>query len=86
MRGRICAQKKPGVTAGCRRHECLTMMLALSNGQAVKVRAYTADKDCIAIDNEMMRGNGRRDVGFRLPDKINALFRRDVFQDDFQPG
>ncbi len=48
----------------------------------------TADPSGASLPREqqVVRGNGRRYVGIRLSDEISALFRRDVFQNDFQSG
>jgi len=46
------------------------------------MRPDPAGKDCVAVDDEMMRSDRRGEVGSAGGDVIRRLFGRDVLQHD----
>ena len=72
-RGRGAAQRQP-------------VLLALGDRQAVEMRADAAGEDGVAVDDQMMRGDRRREIRRRSATYCDRLLGGDVLEHDAQFG
>ena len=82
----ICPQKEPFVAAGGRFTKRLLMRRALHNRQTVVMRTNPADQHVVAVDLQMVRGDGRRNMTGTIHDEIDTIRGRNVLQNDFKLG
>ena len=62
------------------------MRLTLEHGQAVVVRAQALDKECVAVEQHVLRRHGGRHGGRGRGHKLRSLPCGDVLQDYAQVG
>ena len=60
------------------------VLFALSDRQAIEVRADAAFEHGVAVDGEMVRRDGGGDIGRRSFDERHGLGGGDVFEDDLE--
>ena len=62
------------------------MAFALQHRQAVMVRPQAAGKNGVAVEQQVMGRDRRRDVGAGRAHEVHAFARRDVFEHELQGG
>ena len=62
------------------------MLLALGDRQAISVGPEAAGENCVAVDDQMLRSDGRGDVLARALDEVGRVGGRDMLEHDFEPG
>ena len=83
VRRAVCAQKEfIRSTGGCRQ-QGLAVHFALQHWQAVKMRPHAAQKDGVAVVQQVVRGDGGRRMGTGLRNVLSSLAGGDVFHHDF---
>lgn len=60
------------------------MRIALENRQAVEVRTNPADQHVVAVIKQVVRRDGRRDVGRGFVDELHGIAGGDVFKNHFE--
>ena len=84
MRRRVSAEEELGVAASRRLEHRGAVRLALEDGQAVEVGPDAADEHVVAVQQNMLRSNGRRHVATLGPAELDSLLGGDVLHDDLQ--
>ena len=84
MRRAVGAEKERGVARGRGAAQGAAMRLALGDRQAIEMRPDAALKDRIAVDDQMMRGDRRRQIEAAILDIADRLLGRDVLEHDAQ--
>ena len=82
VRGAVGAEEEFGRARGRRLAQGLAVVFALGHGQAIGMRAQAAGENRVAVDLQVMRGDGRRDGARRGHDEIGRVLRGDMFEHD----
>ncbi|MNV22211.1 hypothetical protein D3C71_1131720 [compost metagenome] len=85
VRRRVGPEEDTGKTAGNQLTQRLLVDITLEDWQAVKVRAHAADQHVIAVEHQMLWGNGCGQQFVTVAHVLCRIFGRDVFKDHFQP-
>ena len=85
MRCAVGAEEKLGIAAHRRLDQRLAIFLTLEYRQAVVMGPDAARKQRIAVEQQMVRGDGSRDPRRRTKHKTHRLPGRDVLEHDAQP-
>ena len=83
MRRAVGAEEEFRAAAGGSRHQRSAVLLALEDRQAVMVRPDPAHEQRIAVQQQVMRSDGRGDVGGRGADELRRRGGGDVLE--YQP-
>ena len=83
MGGTVGAQEETGVATGGRLHQRLAVGFALEHRQAVVMRANATREDGVAVVQQVVRGDGRAQVGVTSGHIVSGFFRGDVLHHDF---
>ena len=86
VRGAVGAQEKPRTARGGRLDQSQAVGFALEHGQTVVVRAHATQKQGIAVEQQMVGGDGGGGRAVGLGDKLRGLLGGDVFHHDFEFG
>ncbi len=86
VRRAVGTEEEARVVAGCGFEQRLAVPFTLQYGQAVVVRTDAALEDRIAVHQQVLRRDRRGDAGPRGADEIHCRRRRDVLEDDLEPG
>src|SRR5579864_3138317 len=86
VRGAVRPEKETRVPRDRRAAQRQAVLLALGNRQAVEMGTNAALEDGVSVDDQMMRGDRRREVFFGFADIGGGLFRSDVLEHDAQIG
>ena len=80
MRRAVRAEEEVRVAAGCRLQQGGAVRLALEDRRAVVVRADATLEQRVAVEQQMMRGDRGRHVGWRLAHEFDRIAGGDVLQ------
>ena len=85
MRGGVRTQKEfVRFLTGYGGHQCLPVAFAFQYRQTIMMRAHAADQQIIAVEQQVLRGNGSGHVVACIQDKARGFGSSDVFEHDFQ--
>lgn len=82
--GRVGAQEKPRMATGCCGDQCAPMGFPFEYRQAVVMRPNTTLEHRVAIQQKMLRRDGRGNARASGGHEFHGGARRDVFQNDSQ--
>ena len=82
----VGAEEEARVAGGRRREQRAAVALALQHGQAVVMRPQPAREDRVAVQEQVLGGDRRRDARGRLAHELRRLPRRDVLEHHAQRG
>ena len=86
VRGAVRAEEEARVPAGRRLHEGEAVLLALGHRQTEVVGPQPPREHGVAREQEVMRGEGRREPLGTVLHPRDALARAHVLEDDLEPG
>ena len=86
MRRAVGAEEELRRARGGGGHQRQAMLLALEHRQAVVVRPHAAQEDGVAVEQQVVRGDRRRQVLVARGHVLRRLARGDVLEHDLQPG
>ena len=86
VRCRVGTEEELRTTGGGRSEEGLPVFFALEDRETVVVRSDTSLEESVAIEEEMMRGDRRGDIGTGGLHEFDHFPGRDVFDDDAEVG
>ena len=86
MRRGIGAKEKARLAPGRRAAQRKAVMFALGHRQAIVMRLDPAHKDVVAVDDQVMGGNRRPQIGAARAGIVGAFDGGDVFHHDPQLG
>ncbi|MNB88513.1 hypothetical protein D3C75_355290 [compost metagenome] len=85
MRGRVGAEEDAIAAAGDQLTQRLLVDVALEDRQAVQVRAHAAHQHMVAVEHQVLRGDGGGQALIAVPYVVSRIFGGDVFKHHFQP-
>ena len=83
---RVGAEKEAWAAGGGGAQQGFLVRVALQHRQAVVVRANAAHQHVVAVEQQVVRGDGCRDIARCRADKVHRIGGGDVFQYHAQPG
>ena len=84
MRCAVSAQKKLRIATRCRAKQRLSVHFAFQHRQAVVMWTNATREQTVAIEQQMMCRNRRRDARCATLDKLDGVLRGDVLEHDAQ--
>ncbi len=84
VRCRVGTQEELRVAAGGRVQQRHLVRVALEDRQAIEVRANAANQHVVAVVQQVLRSDGRADVGRGLGDELRGIAGGDVLEHHLQ--